>query len=280
MTAVAAPRAASVPSTAHVSFLGELRSEWIKFFAVRSTPWILGSTIVVMVGLALLSAWSFTFLLDNPEAAAGGPAITGDASMGAAAVTSGYMMAQIVVGVLGVMVVTGEYSTGQIRSTLAAVPRRLPVLAAKAVVVAVTAFVVGVVAVGLSVLVTAPMLSPHGMAIDLGVDGILRMLLGAPLYLVAVALFGLGVGTMLRHTAGGIAVVVVLFFVIPLIWPNLQPDFFQDTSPFLPTLAGAQLMSVEDPSATLTPWEGYGVMLAWSAVSLLGAAVLLRRRDA
>lgn len=84
----------------------------------------------------------------------------------------------------------------------------------------------------------------------------MQTLIGAPLYLVAVALFALGVGAILRSTAGGIAVAVLLYFVIPLIWPNLSPDFFQDTAPYLPSLAGDRLIAGADPDAVLTPWQG------------------------
>lgn len=282
MTAVTTEpgRAPSVPRDAHVTFLGELRAEWIKFTAVRSTPWILGVTVLVMIGIAAMSAWSFSFLLDNPEETGGAAAFPADFDWAAQAAGAGYIMAQIVVAVLGVMVVTGEYTTGQIRSTLAAVPRRLPVLAAKGVVVTIASFVTGLLGVALGALVALPLLSSHDITLDLSRDGTLLSLLGAPLYLVAVALFSLGVGTMLRHTAGGIAVAVLIFFVLPMIWPNLAPDFFQDTSPYLPSIAGARLMEGVDPDAVLSPWQGYGVMLAWAALALLGGAVLLRRRDA
>lgn len=276
----AATGAPGIPANARVTFAGELRSEWIKLTAVRSTPWILAATVIVMVGLAAISAWSFSFLLDNPEQTGGAAALPEGFDAASQSAVSGYVMAQIVVAVLGVMVITGEYSTGQIRSTLAAVPTRLPVLVAKAIVVAVAAFVTGAVGVALGALVAVPLLSGHDYTIDLGDSGTLLTLLGAPLYLVGVVLFSLGVGTMLRSTAGGIAVAVLLFFVLPLIWPNLSPDFFQDTSPYLPSLAGDRLIAGEDPTATLTPWQGYGVMLGWAALSLLGGAILLKRRDA
>lgn len=271
---------AGIPSNARVTFAHELKSEWIKFTAVRSTPWILGATVIVMVGIAAISAWSFSFLLDNPEETGGAAALPTDFDFAGQSAVAGYVMAQIVVAVLGVMVITGEYSTGQIRSTLSAVPARLPVLAAKAIVVAVAAFVTGAIGVALGALVTIPLLSRFDYSIDLSNGTTLLTLLGAPLYLVGVGLFALGVGTMLRSTAGGIAIAVVLFFVVPIIWPNLSPDFFQDTSPYLPSLAGARLMEGESADAVLTPWQGYGVMLGWAALSLLGGAVLLKRRDA
>jgi len=272
--------AAGIPADAHVTFGRELRAEWIKFSAVRSTPWILGATVVLMVGIAALSAFSFSFLLDNPEETGGAQALPPGLDLAAQAAVSGYVMAQIVVAVLGVMVISGEYSTGQIRSTLAAVPKRLPVLGAKAIVVGVASFVTGVVGVALGALVTVPFLARHDATIDLAREGTLLTLLGAPLYLVAVALFSLGLGTMLRSTAGGIGVAVLVFFVLPLIWPNLSPDFFETTSPYLPSLAGERLIAGADAEAELTPWQGYAVMLGWSAIALVGAAVLLKRRDA
>src|SRR5690606_2880927 len=134
--------------------------------SVRSTPWILGVTVLVMVGIAAISAWSFSFLLGDPEMTGGVSVLPDDFDIVAQSVVAGYVMAQIVVAVLGVMVITGEYSTGQIRSTLAAVPTRLPVLAAKAVVVSVVAFVTGALGVLLSLLVVLPQLSKYDIGLD------------------------------------------------------------------------------------------------------------------
>lgn len=278
MSAATVAHVQSVPTSARVSMWHILSSEWIKLFAVRSTPWILLTSVVVMAGLGLLMAIGMTSV--PPEADLG----SGGALIGLMATTFGYTFGQFVFAVLGVMRISGEYGTGQIRSTLTACPTRLPVLAAKAVVVAVTSFVVGTLAVALTALITTPILEPHGLAIDLADSGAQRALLGVPLYLTAIALFALGVGAILRHTAAGIAVVIGILLVLPLLG-QIGLDVIQDIAPYLPTLAGEQLITADIMGGSLAepvlgPWEGYGVLLAWVAVALAGAAVLLRRRDA
>lgn len=279
MTAATITRSPSIPTTARTTFGHQVRAEWIKLTSVRSTPWIIGATVLVMVGIALLFAWSMTMLIEDP-AMAGGEIAVGSPAIGVQAAGAGVSFGQIVVAILGVMVISGEYRTGQIRSTLAAAPTRLPVLAAKAVVVALVAFVTGLVAVALSALVTTPMLSDSGSAIDLATEGTVQSLLGVPLYLVLVALISLGIGTMLRSTAGGIAVAVVLFFVLPIIGQMITADIVQDIYTYLPSVAGNRLIEGASEGATLTPWQGYAVAAGWAVASLVGAAALLRGRDA
>jgi ABC-2 type transport system permease protein len=279
MTAATITRSPSIPTTARTTFFHQVRAEWIKLTSVRSTPWIIGTTVLVMVGIALLFAWSMTMLIEDP-AMAGGEIAVGSPVIGVQAAGAGVSFGQIVVAILGVMVISGEYRTGQIRSTLAASPTRLPVLAAKAVVVALVAFVTGLVAVALSALVTTPMLSDSGSAIDLATEGTVQSLLGVPLYLVLVALISLGIGTMLRSTAGGIAVAVVLFFVLPIIGQMITADIVQDIYTYLPSVAGNRLIEGASESAALTPWQGYAVAAGWAVASLAGAAALLRGRDA
>lgn len=281
MTAVTAEtgHTPTVSGTAHVTFLRTLRAEWVKLFSVRSTAWVLGISVLVMVGFSLMMAAGFSMGASNPEMTGGEP-VPADPMMGTMAATFGYSIGQIVFVVLGVMRISGEYTTGQIRSTLAAVPTRIPVLVAKALVVAFASFVVGAVAVALAVLVTTPILDPHGMAVDLGDADTRRALLGVPLYLTAIALFSLGVGAMLRHTAGGIAAVVGVLLVLPIIG-QINLPVIEDIAPYLPSTAGEQLITGSlTPDAVLTPWQGYLVLLAWVAAALIGAAVLLRRRDA
>lgn len=280
MTAVAtAQHAQSVPTTAHVTFVGLVRSEWIKLFAVRSTPWILSVTILVMVGMSLAGAAGTAFTANNPEMT-GGQDFVLDPSVGVSLVTTGYFFGQFVLAVLGVMVVTGEYGTGQIRATLAAAPTRLPVLGAKAVVVAVTAFVVGLLAVAISHLVTMPILAPFEAVADLGDSATRLSYLGVPLYLTVVALLALAVGFMLRHTAGAIFTIVGLFLVLPIVFSMVPLDILQDIAPYLPSESGGRLISGDFPDADLSPWQGFGVMVAWLVASVAGAAALLRRRDA
>lgn len=277
MTAAATTRRADPLADAHVNFARVLRSEWIKFTSLRSTIWTIAVTLVLMVGFSLLMAWGMSFASEAPEGQ--GPPVAEGSVMGASAVVISYGIAQIVVAVWGVLVISGEYSTGQIRSTLTAVPTRLPVLAAKALLMAVASFIVGALGVALSVLATAPILSSNDMAIDLADSATLEMLLGVPLYLTGITLFALGIGALVRHSAGGIAVVLGLIIVLPIL-TTIPLDFIETIAPYFPSAAGERIVMGEMDGAVLTPWQGFGVFMIYVVAALAAAGVLLRRRDA
>lgn len=279
-----APAARTGRTAVHpVTFPRVVAAEWIKFRTVRSTVWTVLVTIVAMVGINTLAAWAMSMA---PAEAQGGPGTTNVVTL----LASGVSMAQLVVAVLGVLTVTTEYSTGMVRSTFAAVPRRLPTLAAKALVLTAVTLLVSVVSMGLSYLTTLPFHEQLGATLDLSDGETLRMALGLPLYLVGVALLGLGFGALLRSSAGAIATVVGLLLVIENVFMLVPLRLFEIISPFLPATAGARIMydesmlamldTMNDGGAVLSPWQGYGVMIAWVVVLLGSAAVLLRRRDA
>lgn len=266
-----------VAPTGGLTFGRVLNAEWIKFRTVRATLWTLPLTAVAMIGFAVLQAWGVSTLETNEDFTA------------SAIVTGGTMFGQVVVSVLAVLTITGEYSTGQIRSSLAAVPRRTPVLWAKALILAASVAVVGAVSVALSWLGALPFLNKMDLTLDLSNGDTVRALVGAPLYLAATALFAFAVGALLRHSAGALALVLGLLLVLENLFAALPFTFFEKVSPFLPSTAGSRILSEDAALDTmnmvtdgvhLTPWQGYGVLLAWVAVLLTAAAVLLRRRDA
>ncbi|QOR69911.1 ABC transporter permease subunit [Ruania alkalisoli] len=268
---------------AHVSFPRVLRSEWIKFTTLRSTPWTIGVTIAVMVLISLAMAWGMSQTAEMaasgdlpPEAQEG----MTDPTAGAFAASFGYAFGQIVVVVLGVLLISGEYATGQIKSSIAAVPSRWPVLAAKGVLAAAVAFVTGVIGVAVAYVVTLPMLDQHDMAADLGNSEHLRVLLGAPLYLMAIALLSLGIAAMLRHSAAAISAVLGVILVLPILTQFITLDWLQDMAPYFPSTAGERIMGTDTGQEVLTPWEGLGVLGVYVAVVWIAAIVLLRRRDA
>jgi len=265
-----------------VTFPRTLHSEWLKFWSLRSTYWAIGATIVAMVLMSLLMAVG---LSQSAEAGF-------DAGLDSTMVIGlTYSMAQLVIAVLGVLMISGEYSTGMIRSTLTAVPARTPALVAKAIVIVVVSFVVGVVGVALSYLVTMPMLSGVGGAADVGDPDTLRMFWGSGLYLAAVGLFGLSIGALLRHSAGAIATVLGILLLLPIVVQLAMGalDWLADAYPYLPTTAGERIVAIDSPGmdmatmglpALLDPWAGLGVFAIYIAVAFLAAALLLRRRDA
>ncbi|WP_250446007.1 ABC transporter permease [Actinotalea sp. C106] len=272
------PRAGA-PDRLGVTFPRVVASEWIKFRTVRAAAWTLPITALLMVGMAFLQAWGISQI---------GAEDFGPVS-GASVVTSGWFFAQLAVSVLAILTITGEYSTGMVRSTFAATPRRLPTLWAKALVLVVTVAVTSLVAIALAWVAVQPFASDLGLSLDLGESETLRILLGTPLYLSTIAVFAFAIGTLLRHSAGALAVVLGLLLVIEQVLSVLPLRFFEVISPFLPSTAGTRLimddatlemMDAARDTVSLSPWGGYGVLALWTVVLLAAAAVLVRRRDA
>lgn len=278
----------SAPVTVRpVGFGRVLRAEWIKLWSLRSTYWTVAGTLLAMLLLALLMAVAASAVASDGSFDPAEVGLDGLTVLGTA-----YGMAQLVIAVLGVLVITGEYSTGMIRSSFAAVPTRLPVLAAKAALVALVSFAVGVIGIALAYVATMPMLADAGGAADLGDPDTLRMFWGTGLYFAGVGLFGLAIGTLLRHSAGAIATVVGILLLLPTVLQFAMNglDWLRDAYPYLPTTAGDRIITAGATSAEmagmagmpelLDPWAGYGVFMIYVVVALVAAAVLVRRRDA
>jgi ABC-2 type transport system permease protein len=266
----------------HLTFGRIVRSEWIKFRTLRSTVWTLAITLLLMVGILTL----FAAVLSSQAGDANAGNVDGGGSISMFAFAAN--PAQLAVSILGVLAISGEYSTGMIRSTLVAVPRRLPALWAKAVVLAASVFLVSAVAVVISLGVLQLFLGSFGLAPHLGDKGTVRVLVGVPLYLSAIAVFAFAIGALLRHSAAALATVLGLLLVVETIFMFPWKPF-QLMGPFLPGTAGSRIMmpqaqidavSLGQVGANLGPWQGYGVLLAWVAILLTAAAVLLRRRNA
>jgi len=291
MTATTArgPETATPAVVVHrVTFARVLRAEWIKFRTLRSTVWTVVITAVVMVGLALMMAAIMRVAADTPEMSEGmsqDPGLQAIGLTGTTIVTFGYSFGALAVGVLATLIVTSEYSTGTVRSTFAAVPRRLPVLWAKLVVIVLATAVVVTVALAIAFVATAPLLEDAGLSVDLSDSEQVRALVGCVLYLATVAAFALAVGTLMRHSAGAIFTIVALFFVVPLIFSIVvqasDAAWTDWVNKLLPSVAGERVISRGLPTdALLDPWVGYAVLAGYTVVLLVAAAVTLRRRDA
>lgn len=278
--ALSRPRVASIRPDARLTFARILRSEWIKLTSVRSTVWSLALIIVLGVGLSLLLTALNSSLSGTPES---------DPSAVLTTTTIGVAFGQLIAAVLGVLAISGEYSTGMIRSTLAAAPRRSSVLAAKAIVLLALVTAVGVLTMLGSWAATYPLLDAQGVAVGLDEPGFALALAGAGLYLGLTAVFALGLGTLLRSAAGGIAaalgVILILTTILPLL--SMAVEWVSDVTPYLFSNAGvamARLPSTAggDPQTTglLEPWAGALVVLTWTLVSLALGAVRLQRQDA
>jgi len=251
---------------------GILRSEMCKLRTVRSTFWMLAAAVVFNVAVAAVLAIVLPGHLSAHQ----------KATIDSVRVSLGGLhLSQIAIGLLGVLAVTSEYSTGMIRATLAAVPQRRLMLTAKTAVLAAAVLVTGIGASFAAYLIFQALL-PAGdaMRTSLGDPGVLRAVTGAGLYLTVLGLLGFGLGTVIRSSAGAVAALFGLLF-IPTLLAALLPAAWQDTvAPYLPMNAGDAIYTVQHQAHTLQPWPGLGVFCVYAAAALAAGFVLISRRDA
>ena len=251
-----------------------LRSEWVKLRSVRSTFWALTVTVVLGVGLgAVISAAAAYGYAKSSASAKLSWDPTGVSQAGVA-------IASLAIVVLGVLCISSEYSSGMIRTSLIAVPKRGRVLAAKALVFAVVTFVVGEVTCFAAFFVGQALISGHAPHAALGDPGVARAVVGGGLYLAALAVLSVAAGALLRHPAAGIACTMAVVLVLPLIAQALPDSWRNPVTEFWPTQAGAQLTNVYHSAHTLQPWPGFGMMCLFVAIVYAIAWTLLDRRDA
>ncbi len=272
VTAPAAARpAASGAEAQPVTLRRVIRSEWIKFWTLRSTWAVLSAAVAGMLVLALVVAYNTRHLTSNLQANDIAPSST----------LQGYYLAQLLIGALGVLFVSGEYGTGMIRSTLVAVPRRLPVLWAKLVVfVAVTAASMIIVSIVAFVCAQA-LLSHYRTGFSLSDPGVLRVVIGTGIYLTLVGMIGGALGWIVRSTPGALVAYFAVVLVLPVLFGEALGNWGKQVAQFLPSQAGASFStSMPESSYSLSPWVGLLVLAGWVAVAVAVAAGVLRRRDA
>ena len=266
---------APVPATAAgpVTQVRVVRAEWTKLRALRSTWWCGLLAVVLIVGLGAAVAGSGApYTITAANSAAGGVSVS----------LVGIVIAQLVLGVLGVLAFSGEYATGMIRATLAVVPSRLPVLWAKLIVVVGLVLPLSLLAALAEFFVaTALESSRGGSAISLTDPGVLREVVGASLYLAVIAVIGLALGALLRRTAAGLSVFAAVFFVVPIVAAYL-PQSIKGFVPYLPSNAGGAIWGAGKlfGGHQLSPWAGFAVLCGYAVVLTGLAAWRLRRRDA
>lgn len=270
-----APRPAGPRIQSRQTILRSVRAEWIKFWSLRST-WI---TSFIAIALTVLFGAGLTAASGQSEQYQ---------DMAKDLITQGLAFGQIVVAVLGALIITGEYSSGQIRSSLAAVPKRGQLLASKAVVLAIVSFLLGSLSVFLSWAISKPFIGEHaGSLTDSHYAGYIW---GSGLVFAVIALMALGLGFLLRSTAGAITVIVSLLFVVavPLQLAANKWDWIYKIIGCLPSTVSE---AVSDPFQRTTEWGGQGaqflthgqaiaVFTAWALIPLIAAWFVFSRRDA
>ena len=276
MTTTTPPAVTAGPSGAE-SFRRLLAMEWTKFRSVRSTVFSLLAFVVLTLGLAALFTWLNVYQWDKIDADQRASYMRDAVGniLGA-----GFFLGQLAICVFGVMAITTEYSTGMIRASLLAAPKRIPILAAKGLVFAVVIFVVGEIVSFGAFAIAAPILHSK-VPVSLSDHGVLRALLGAGLYLMMLGLFAMAIGALVRHTAGAITAVIAFVEVLAPLAQLLPGSLGEHVHAYLPTEAGHLVaQSAKGPKDLLSPWQGYGVFCLWTAALLIVAGWLLKRRDA
>jgi ABC-type transport system involved in multi-copper enzyme maturation permease subunit len=279
MTTAMTPAVRTVPAASHqtlrVTQLRVVLSEWIKFRSLRSTIWTLLIAVVLSIGIGALFSGvtaSQYHTFSAADKASFNPITTS---------LNGMMFAQLAIGVLGVLLISGEYSTGMIRSSLTAVPKRLPVLWAKLGVFAAVAFAVMLVTSFVSFFLGQALLSSHHLNVSMSAPGALRSVIGAALYVTVAGMIGMTLGGLLRNTAAGISTFVAAFFVIPPLTDLLPASWSSHFVQYLPSNAGEVLYGgARGLAHPLAPWTGFGVLCIYAVVLIGFAAWRLRRADA
>jgi ABC-2 type transport system permease protein len=249
-------------------------SEWIKFRSLRSTWVSFAAALIAAIGLGILfSALHGHFAARNGESGRLGFDPT-QVSL------RGLFLAQLAVGVLGVLMITGEYSTGMIRASLTAVPRRVPVLLGKVTVFAAATFVIATPASLIAFLGGQAALHSEHLGVSLSAPGAARAVVGGGLYLVVVGLLGLGCGFAIRNAGGAIATLFGLILVLPLLAQALPSSWQNHVNKYLPLNAGSAIMNAHRAADSLGPWTGLTVFAAYAVAALTVGLVVLLRRDA
>jgi ABC-2 type transport system permease protein len=250
-----------------------VRSEWTKIRSVASTVWTLSLAVVVTIALGMLiSALSKNEFdsMSREDRLSFDPTFISFAGMS---------LGQLAMIVFGVLVVSNEYSTGMIRTSLAAVPQRGTFLFSKIAVATGLSLAVGLATSFVAFFLGQAMLGTHRA--EIGDSGVLRAVIGGGLYMTLIAMFSMGVAAMLRSPMLSLGILMPFFFLISNILGNV--DATKKIGRYLPDQAGSKIMQVVTPIDDNTPygpWGGLGIMALWVAAALIGGYVLLKKRDA
>ncbi len=265
----------------NVSFGGNLKAEWIKFSSLRSTWWSIGIMIVMSIGLSAIVSATL-----NPEMFGG--TIDETTAKIFAVQSSAFSLAftGLIAAVLGVLVISGEYSTGMIRSTFTAVPKRTAALVAKIFILFGVLLIVGVISIVGGFILTSGLREANGFGVGLMEPGVLGALFSGALYLGLIGVMAFGFGALVRSAAGGIAISVGVLMVLPILVQIMNQFGWGDgLQGWLPANAGSAIYSIQPPvpgggTAGMEYWQSLLILIGWVLIAVVPALVLAKRRDA
>ncbi len=261
------------PAQPHTIGFGNVRrSEFTKLRSVRSTYWtaLVAALGAIAVGVLICIQWRNNVL-------AGKDSVDGlDAPLIS---LNGLYLAQVAFGTLGVLVISSEYGTGMIRATVAAVPQRRAVLAAKGIVFAASSLVLAEILSFSAFGIGQAILAPTHASVSITAPGALRATVGGGLYLTAVGLLGFGLGALIRHTAGALSAFFGVLFASTALVDLLPTSWRNDLIDYMPANSGSQILTTAANGSVLGPWSGLGVLCSYAAAAILAACVLVTRRD-
>ena len=269
--AVASAEVTRAGDARSIGLANVVRSEWTKLRTVRSTYWTAIAAVVATIGIAVLGASEYVRNY-NPQKVDGFDA--------ANFVLQGLYVAQIALGALGVLTITGEYATGMIRTTLTAVPQRRVVVALKGLVYLIAMLIIGETLSFATFGIGQAILHAKHAGASLSDPGVLRVVIGGGLYLASVGLLAFALGTLVRRTAGALASFFGVLFLPSALIDLLPNSWRADAIKFAPANAGTQILNTHRVHDMLGPWQGLGMLTLYGFVLLLGALYLLGRRDA
>lgn len=292
-TATTAP-ARSTAGSRGVTFGGVLRSEWIKLWSLMSTRILLLLTLVAIVGVGALAVLIRYTYLDEMirNAREQGQTLTPEMMEQTFPPGSGFdlynlpnaglQIGILVLGSLAVLFMSSEYATGMIRSTMNAVPKRTPAFVGKAIILAVISYIITTIAGAATFLIAMPVFQGIGFDLDWSTDGVMYSIFTGGLYVAGVALIGLSLGTLLRNSAGGITVLVGIFFVLSIAasFLTLIPgEFWKYVPQYIPSEAGGRFLSIGHTDGVIDPWQGGLIFLGYVLLFLVPALFALKKRD-
>ncbi len=261
-----------VAQPATIGFANLLRSEWTKLRSVRSTYWTAGVAVLASIALSVIVCARTAYNINRGQLSLAGfdPTLTS---------LDGLYIAQVAIGALGVLTISGEYGTGMIRATLSAVPQRRAMLAAKGLVFALATLIAGELMSFTAFGIGQALLAHAHAGTSLSNPDALRATIGGGLYLTAVGLLGFGLGALIRHTAGALSAFFGTLFALTVVTDLLPTSWRNDVINYLPANAGSQIITVIHTSGALAPWTGFGVLCLYALAALTAATILITRRD-